>query len=57
VKTGLKGKRFHHVEDIKEHVTVEMSAVPLEHFDQAVPFLTYISGGIQDIVCLDLGLS
>jgi hypothetical protein len=30
VKTGLKGKRFHDVEDIKKNVTVEMNPVPLE---------------------------
>jgi RNA-splicing ligase RtcB len=57
MKTAFKGKRFQDVEDVKEHVTAELTAVPLEAFAQVVPFLTCISGGIQDIVCSDLGLS
>jgi hypothetical protein len=32
VKTALKGKRFQDVEDIKNSVTAELNALPLEAF-------------------------
>jgi hypothetical protein len=32
VKTALERKRFQDVEDIKENVTAELNAVPLEAF-------------------------
>jgi hypothetical protein len=32
VKTPLKGKRFQNFEDIKENMTAELNAVPLDAF-------------------------
>jgi hypothetical protein len=32
VKTALKGKRFQDAEGIKENVTIDLNAVPLEAF-------------------------
>jgi hypothetical protein len=42
VKTALKGKRFQDTEDIKENVTAELNAPPLEAFaDCFQKFLNY----------------